>query len=161
VGPAGDDQAFGLSKTNAWRSLAVAAERLAAGDTLYVLTGTYVEPLVIRASGTVSAPVVVRAYGRAEVRLSRIEIHGAHVEAEGFAVQGNDGDGVLVTASNVVLRRITAVGCSGAGVCGRGAADWIRAASPEQGTVHGAGLLGLLPDSEYEYVVAVLVHRNG
>jgi hypothetical protein len=121
VGGEGDDQAAGLSPAQAWRSLAAASERLKAGDTLYVLPGVYPEPLVVRAVGSATAPVVARAYGRSEVRLPGIEVHGAHVELEGFSVRNAVGDGVLVAAPNVSLRHILATGCSGAGVFGRAA----------------------------------------
>ena len=102
-------------------TLAAAASRLRAGDTLYVARGKYPKGLVVDASGTEASPILIRARGKREVRLPSIVLKGSHVTVEGFTVAGAAGDGVVVRGSDVTLRRLLVRGARSAGVRAVGA----------------------------------------
>ncbi|MFH1259752.1 MAG: T9SS type A sorting domain-containing protein [Elusimicrobiota bacterium] len=59
----GDDAKDGLSKETAWRHPAAAVSRASAGDTIYLLNGTYLdEEIIFTASGIDTNPITLRAY---------------------------------------------------------------------------------------------------
>ena len=131
VGPSGDDAATGTALAQAWKSLAHAVAALRAGDTLYILPGTFSEPLRIVAAGSADDPVVVRAHGKKVVAVPSLELTGDWVRVEGLSVTGGvrvsgahaelrhclvhdhaGGPGVAVSASTCTLRHCTIVGNS-------------------------------------------------
>ncbi len=61
VSTTGDDRNPG-TEVSPWRSVAYAAQTLAAGDTVYIRGGVYNEYVVIGRSGTSGAPIAYRAY---------------------------------------------------------------------------------------------------
>lgn len=122
VGPGGDDAAKGDAASRAWKTLSAATGKLEPGDTLYVLPGSYDEPLVVRPSGEEGRPIRVRAYGRGAVNVPKIEILGARVAVEGFTATRAEGDAAVVRAPDVTLRRCLLARSDGAGVRGVGAA---------------------------------------
>ena len=119
VGPSGDDSALGTSERLAFRTLGRAAKALRAGDTLYVMKGSYAEPLVVTASGTEAKPIRVRAYHKERFLLPGIALKGSHLRVEGFNVSGSRGDGILVEGPDVQIERCLVRGCGGAGLRAR------------------------------------------
>ena len=89
--PDGDDQADGLSLTNAWRTLRRAVPMLRPGHTLYLASGTYPGDLVVEAQGQGGRPIAIRARGKGSaviegnvrvngstgIEFQRLSLHGA------------------------------------------------------------------------------------
>jgi hypothetical protein len=67
VGEGGNDEADGLSVATAWQSLARATRGLKAGDTLYLLPGTYQGGFALGARGEAGKPVTLRGRGTGKV----------------------------------------------------------------------------------------------
>jgi hypothetical protein len=67
MSPNGNDNNSGTSTTNAWATLGHARDILAAGDTLFVMGGTYSTPQVWVGGngGNTRRPIVIKAYGDA------------------------------------------------------------------------------------------------
>lgn len=68
LSPSGDDSRSGLSTTLAWATLAKAKTIMAAGDTLFIMGGTYTNAQKFwcesgEPGGTVGQPMVFKAYG--------------------------------------------------------------------------------------------------
>jgi hypothetical protein len=61
VAVTGDDRQDGLSKETAWRTVAHAASRAVAGDTVLIHEGTYEETVQVRSTGDQKAPLTFRA----------------------------------------------------------------------------------------------------
>ena len=61
VSPSGSDAAPG-TQTQPFATVAFAAARLQAGDTLYLRAGDYHETVSLRQSGTAAAPITIQAY---------------------------------------------------------------------------------------------------
>ena len=61
VSPSGSDAAPG-TQTQPFATVAFAAARLQAGDTLYLRAGDYHETVALRQSGTAAAPITIQAY---------------------------------------------------------------------------------------------------
>ncbi len=61
VSPSGNNASSGAIG-QPWKTFAYAIGRLAAGDTLYLRGGTYLERTTVSVSGTASAPIVIRSY---------------------------------------------------------------------------------------------------
>lgn len=57
----GDDQRSGDSRATAWRTIAHAASRVGAGDTVLIAGGAYAERIRLRATGAQDAPVTFAA----------------------------------------------------------------------------------------------------
>lgn len=108
----GSDAANGLSQATAWATLPYAASRVAPGDTVHVLDGSY-RGFYLTTSGTPSAPITFRAEGTS-VRITQdnpvtpdgINLEGASwVVVEGFEVNDRTRAGIrAVTASHVTVR---------------------------------------------------------
>ena len=143
VGNDGDDAKPGTSSRKAFGTLAVATDALEPGDTLYVMPGVYGRPLTIAASGDDAAPITVRAWGRGKVSLPAIHVSGSWVALEGFTVSAPAGDGIVVTGTNVALKRCVAHKCRRAGIRATGAVGL----GVSQCTIAGNGV-GLVLDRE-------------
>jgi Right handed beta helix region len=126
VGPAGSDDRDGTSVEQAWRTLAHAATSLRPGQTLYLLPGTYTEPLRLTHGGSADRPVQIRAHGGGRVVLDRsasaepgIRLSGApYVEIEGIEVTGGSGTTTAIAIEDspgAGLRRIAVRG-AGSGI---------------------------------------------
>lgn len=108
----GSDAANGLSQAAAWATLVHAAGRVAPGDTVHVLDGTY-RGFYLETSGTPSAPITFRAEG-ANVRITQdnpvtpdgINLEGASwVVIDGFEVNDRTRAGIrVVLGSHVTVR---------------------------------------------------------
>jgi hypothetical protein len=63
VSTSGDDTNAGLSPTTAWKTPSYAVSKVKAGDTVYLMEGTwYGEHLAFHTSGTKSAPITITSY---------------------------------------------------------------------------------------------------
>lgn len=63
VATSGDNSNTGLSPDNPWLTLSYATNKLEAGDTLYLMNGTwYNESIVFKNYGTAEAPIIITAY---------------------------------------------------------------------------------------------------
>jgi len=108
----GSDAANGLSQATAWATLVHAADRVAAGDTVRVLDGSY-RGFYLETSGTSSAPITFRAEG-ANARITQdnpvtpdgINLEGASwVVIDGFEVNDRTRAGIrAVLGSHVTVR---------------------------------------------------------
>ena len=119
VGPNGNDGAAGTSERLGFRTLRKAASELRAGDTLYVMAGTYDEPLAVAASGSQDRPIGVRAFGKQRVVLLGIAVAASHVSIEGFTVARAARDGITVEGGNVRIERCIVAASQGAGIRAR------------------------------------------
>jgi len=167
VGPGGNDGAAGTAISCAWRTLSTAASRLKPGDTLYLLPGKYSEPLELSVSGTADEPIVVRAHGKQTqmppirnraafvVRadghepavLQRMTVKGSYMVVEGLTVAGGQGDGFLVSGSDVTVKHCVSRNNAGAGVMAAGAnieLNHCTLAENERGLFLAAGSRGLV-----------------
>ena len=70
VSPSGSDDSDGMSVSTAWRTFAQAGASLEAGDTLYILPGTYDEDMDWSLAGTEDAPVSIRGRGEEPIVLT-------------------------------------------------------------------------------------------
>lgn len=114
VSPAGDDSNPG-SEDAPWRTLSHAAEIADAGDTVYIHTGVYTEPLRPRNSGAAGAPIIFTAYpgdnpiidGEAEsatewgglVEINKLQ----HIEISNLRLINGGYFGVMVTGSDKIV----------------------------------------------------------
>ena len=111
VSPAGNDDAEGTSVAAPWRTLARALGALKAGQTLYILPGTWTEPVAIRDLADAGTPTILRAHGKgmavldaAGKRESGIEIAGCrNLRIEGLRIRGATRQGVSVRDSAALV----------------------------------------------------------
>lgn len=118
VDPRGDDSAAG-GETTPWRTLQHAAERVVAGDTVYVRPGTY-RGFDLRASGAEGAPIRFVGEDGAIINLDNpetpdgINVEGVSwVEIEGFTVRGSSRAGIRAAECGAVTirrNRVDAIG---------------------------------------------------
>jgi len=110
VSPTGDDTAVGTTPGTAWRSPAKAFRQARAGDTVYVLPGTYVEKggLTVSARGTAEQPIRFRNYRNGEVVIKvdgdtglRIT-NSAYIDLSGFVIEGAHEKAVEIADSEYV-----------------------------------------------------------
>ncbi|MBU7583988.1 MAG: right-handed parallel beta-helix repeat-containing protein [Nostoc sp. TH1S01] len=103
VSGSGDDSNDGLTTTTAFRTLQKAAKNIAAGDTVYVMNGTYTQEdpnqsilYIYQKQGTATAPITFKAYpGHKPVLKSSnmvaIFIGGSsYINIEGFTLVGSN-----------------------------------------------------------------------
>ncbi len=91
VGPNGDDANSGTSIAAAWKTLGRAVSRLKAGQMLYLLPGTYAEPIKLRGLKAAATPTIIRARSKGQVVIDVGGKHAAAVEiagCRGVRVQG-------------------------------------------------------------------------
>ena len=63
VSPSGNDANSGLTTSAAWKSPSYAASKAVAGDTIYIMDGTwYDQHVVFKSKGTSSSPITMKAY---------------------------------------------------------------------------------------------------
>lgn len=122
VSPTGEDEHAGTTDRDPLRTLAKATWGLKAGDTLYLMPGDHAGPLVVSGAGTEARPIRVRAYGKKKVTLPGARLEGEWIELEGTTVAGKEGDGIVVTGRNNVIKSCVVRDFAGAGVRVSGAA---------------------------------------
>lgn len=61
VAPDGNDHNSGLSREQAWKTVAHASDAARAGDTVFIAGGTYQESVRVRASGSADQPITFKA----------------------------------------------------------------------------------------------------
>jgi len=125
VGPNGDDNAAGTSVKQAWKTLKRAAASAGPGHTVYILPGTYAEPLVPARSGTSEKPIVFRRRGRGRVELNGggrlpvgVDLHGlSHIAIEGLRVRGFTGVGISANrGEGIRIEKCTVLSCGQEGI---------------------------------------------
>ena len=112
VGPGGNDTNDGKSLATAFLTLQKAANTTAAGDVVYVLTGSYTGATVtstvlqINTPGTATAPIAFRAYPASTPTLNFSSFTGigfgnnaAYIEVNGFTINGNNQNVTFAQAS--------------------------------------------------------------
>jgi hypothetical protein len=115
VSPTGDNKNSGSSSTSALSTIAAASARAAAGDTVYLLSGTYSESLIPVSSGTASAPITYKSYGAGHAVISNVNVgilissqsyiivDGINVSGLSPAPQATVGTFVVVQNSNHIV----------------------------------------------------------
>jgi parallel beta-helix repeat protein len=100
-----------------WRTIAYAAGKLAAGDTLYIRGGTYQEHVRFAASGTADQPIRILAYpGETPVIDGNyllppavdkygdlVAFAGSYIQADGLEVKNSYWGGVAVSGTDVTV----------------------------------------------------------
>ena len=110
----GDDSNSGLSPTEAWRTIQQAADTLEAGDTVYIMAGTYNEVVWPQNSGRVDNYITYAAYGSDDVVIDGTRIQGewtlfvilyrSYIRISGLRVQHSEGAGIWIQHSdNIVI----------------------------------------------------------
>ena len=125
LAPTGSDAADGLSIDHAFGTFGKALTGMAAGDTLYLMPGVYVEDVTVALRGTRQAPIVVRGRGREPAVIAgKLRVAGSsHVTfervhfAQDVAVEHSDtirfaniffrGPDTSLTAAHSVNTRVT------------------------------------------------------
>jgi len=116
VSPNGSDSNPG-TVNKPWRTLSHAAERINAGDTLYIRGGTYHESFIIYNSGTQTSPIVVTNYSNEEVIIDGmnmtfpahksgtplIELVGDWITVSNLTVSNSGEYGVTIEGNHDVL----------------------------------------------------------
>src|SRR5207247_1188073 len=110
VKPAGNDKAEGTSITSAWKTLARASGALQAGQTLYILPGTYAEPLILHGKVAAGGPkTLVRVHGKGVATVQGVEIQGCTaLELAHVAVKQAQAAGIRIADS----RQVTLLNCA-------------------------------------------------
>ena len=109
----GDDSNSGLSQTEAWRTIQKAADTLQAGDTVYIMAGTYNESVWIENSGSVDNYITYAAYGSDDVVIDGTGIQGewalldidnkSYIRIKGLKVEQSEGPGIWIYGSNNIV----------------------------------------------------------
>jgi len=76
-----------------WKTIAHAAAKLEAGDTLIVKPGQYDEVVTVKASGGPDQFITLRAKPSRKARVKGFVIQGDHICIEGFEIRGGDDKG--------------------------------------------------------------------
>ena len=119
VTPDGNDEGHGTSVEAAWKTLGHATKTLKPGQTLYLLPGTYDEPLRLE---DVHAPegrrTVIRVHGKGKAWVHKVEIvRCSSLELAGIHVRGVGSSGFEIASSkDVLLRNCAAYDNKGNGV---------------------------------------------
>lgn len=149
VSPAGDDAAEGTSLAAPWRTLARALGALKAGQTLYILPGTWTEPVAVRQLPDAGTPTILRAHGKGVVildaagkRESGIEITACrNLRIEGLRIRGATRQGVsLRDSAAVVLNENEVIDNAGDGIRIEGDSPGARVTRNTVAFNTGAGL---------------------
>ena len=94
LSPSGDDSRSGLSTTLAWATLAKAKTIMAAGDTLFIMGGTYTTAQSFYVengtAGTVGHPMVFKAYGDSKAIFQHTNNNGRQTSKYWYFTPGQD-----------------------------------------------------------------------
>jgi len=107
----GDDGKDGLSEANAWQTIDHAMNQVAAGDTVYVKTGTYAETAIIDTAGTSNSPIVIEGYKTTPGD----EGDGEWVVIDGEGTRTSGITRSITGALYYVIRHVRATGHAGTG----------------------------------------------
>ena len=148
------------TESRPFKTIQYAVNKLNAGDTLLVRSGTYVEVVVIRRSGTVSAPITIAAYpGESPVIDGRAGVDGLNsglpTAGDLYGTQSRDGTGFRYTPLvSVEASYITFEGIRVTRSMGRGIRIW-----KDNTTVTGV----IIRDCEFSMsrISGLLVERGG
>lgn len=132
VRPDGDDAAAGTSVAAAWKNLVKAVERLKAGQTLYVMAGSYEGNLTLTQQGSAKEPIVIRRRGNDRVILDGrgktkvgCKLDGAaFVRIEGLEFRGFKQTAISANgAKNITIQKCLIHNNAGTGVALQGCHD--------------------------------------
>ena len=126
VSPNGNDGSSG-TEAQPFRTISQGVQVLAAGDTLLVKNGTYVEVVTVRTAGTAAAPISIRAFpGHSPVIDGQAGMNGPNsgLPATGdlFGTESRDGTGfrygplVSIEANYIVFEGFTVTRSMGRGI---------------------------------------------
>ncbi|MDR4506274.1 MAG: hypothetical protein MRK01_15990 [Candidatus Scalindua sp.] len=117
----GKDSDTGLSQALAWATISYAMEQLSAGDTLFLMDGTFTESLNITISGKPGDPITFKALNDGKVIIdgknSRIPLliegtdanHKTYIDVEGIVCRNSNSDIVQIKRSdNISIKRVSA-----------------------------------------------------
>jgi len=137
VSTTGNNGNNGLSPATAWATLEYAMTKVSAGDTVYVMAGTYVHDYITSTKcGSAGNWITYTAYGDGEVILdatgSTSTWAGAlwltnvkYVRFSGFTIRDSSSFGMLfevtTTSNNITIDNCTIYNCSSSGICFQGA----------------------------------------
>ena len=137
VSTTGNNANNGLSPATAWATLEYAMTKVSAGDTVYVMAGTYVHDYITSTKcGSAGNFITYIAYGNGEVILdatgSTSTWAGAlwltnvkYVRFSGFTIRDSSSFGMLfevtTTSNNITIDNCTIYNCSSSGICFQGA----------------------------------------
>jgi hypothetical protein len=96
VSPTGNDANAGTSTTSAWKTLAPAAQKTVAGDTVLIATGSYPAVNLTR-SGTASAQITYKANGSGAVVAGFLFKGANYTTITGLEITGS---GILIDVAN-------------------------------------------------------------
>lgn len=102
------------TQTNPWRTINHAAQTMKAGDTTYVMSGTYTENVSFRNSGTASAPITLRALPGSTPIIANSTSNAitvsskSYIVIDGLTIEGPIGKCIYVSwSSNITVKGIT------------------------------------------------------
>ena len=159
VSPTGDDAAAGTSVAKAWKTLAQAARRARAGQTVYVMAGAYTESLVPVHSGRPGEPVRFQRRGRDRVVLDGarklpvgVDLSGrSHVEIRGLWIRDFTGTGIRAAdGENLRVEDTLVTDTGGDGV----AASGVRGLVIRSNLLRSSGGAGLRVTNAHGCIVA-------
>ncbi|MBN1675808.1 MAG: right-handed parallel beta-helix repeat-containing protein [Kiritimatiellae bacterium] len=101
VAPDGDDTRDGRTPKTAWRTIQKAAGSAGAGETVFILPGTYPETVTLSCRGTREKPIVFVSHG-----YRRVVIDGEGRRAFGLVLK----DAAHVRVEGLIVRNVTQVG---------------------------------------------------
>ena len=109
VSPQGDDGGDG-SAAKPWKTIAHAAGRAAAGDTVKVLPGVYDELVTVTTSGAEGKAITLRAEPSRKARVKGFVLRGDWISIEGFEITSDaeNADGIFAGESH---RKTARTGC--------------------------------------------------
>ena len=128
VSPFGQDNNDGLSTSKPWATFTRAMAQLAAGDTLYLMDGTYFQSLNVTVSGKNANPIIIKALndGKAKIDGKNIMVplriagssanHKAYINVEGIVCQNSSEDVIKISYSdNINIKRVSAYNANSKG----------------------------------------------
>jgi parallel beta-helix repeat protein len=125
------------------KTFAAGVNKLQAGDTLYVLSGTYTERLSISKNGTSTGVITVKPAPDQTVVIDGgnsidnvVYVTGSYIRAEGFEVKNSTGYCVNIGGTNNVAAKMTIHDCQGMGLYTDG-----KYITLEENTVYMASLV--------------------
>ncbi len=160
VGPNGLDTNPG-TLNSPWKTLTYAVSQLHAGDTLYMMGGTYREHFYVDVNGLQNQPIVISNYNNEEVIFDGTNINltdgsplfginGSWINVSNLTVQYSKGAGITVRGAHVTLDNIFAHHNWGSGVLLSGNYDviqnsriWYNSVMNENGTLPTAWASGV------------------
>jgi len=139
VAPYGSDGNSGTSTNSPWKTISYGVGMISPGDTLWVLSGTYVETPYVTASGTAANPIIIAAYNAGNPIIdgegtlpnqdygSLLTLVGNNIQVFGFEVRNCNtngtyigGYGVQITGTNDLVAYMNVHNCWANGILANG-----------------------------------------